>query len=84
MLWSCFNWSRLTAGNHSEQGKIMEAGWRGYAALALCRWQYFTMWRFPASRPDDSNSLKVVILIYSVVCPAGDIALVLCQRCAPA
>jgi nitrate/nitrite transporter NarK len=66
MLWSVSIKAASLLGNHSEQGKIM--GWmeglRGVGVMSLA---VFTMWAFSRFAPDDSNSLKVVILIYSVV-----------------
>ncbi|MEI9135605.1 hypothetical protein, partial [Pseudomonas aeruginosa] len=48
------------------QGKIM--GWmeglRGVGVMSLA---VFTMWVFSRFAPDDSTSLKTVIIIYSVV-----------------
>ena len=66
MLWSVSIKAASLLGDHSEQGKIM--GWmeglRGVGVMSLA---VFTMWVFSRFAPDDSNSLKAVILIYSVV-----------------
>jgi MFS family permease len=66
MLWSVSIKAASLLGDHSEQGKIM--GWmeglRGVGVMSLA---VFTMWAFSRFLPEDSNSLKVVILIYSVV-----------------
>jgi nitrate/nitrite transporter NarK len=66
MLWSVSIKAASLLGDHSEQGKIM--GWmeglRGVGVMSLA---VFTMWAFSRFAPDDSNSLKTVILIYSVV-----------------
>ena len=66
MLWSVSIKAASLLGDHSEQGKIM--GWmeglRGVGVMSLA---VFTMWVFSRFAPDDSNSLKTVILIYSVV-----------------
>lgn len=66
MLWSVSIKAASLLGDHSEQGKIM--GWmeglRGVGVMSLA---VFTMWVFSRFTPDDSNSLKAVILIYSVV-----------------
>ena len=66
MLWSLSIKAASLLGDHSEQGKIM--GWmeglRGVGVMSLA---VFTMWVFSRFAPDDSNSLKAVILIYSVV-----------------
>lgn len=66
MLWSVSIKAAALLGDHTEQGKIM--GWmeglRGVGVMSLA---VFTMWAFSLFAPDDSNSLKTVILIYSVV-----------------
>ena len=66
MLWSVSIKAASLLGDHSEQGKIM--GWmeglRGVGVMSLA---VFTMWVFSRFAPDDCNSLKAVILIYSVV-----------------
>lgn len=66
MLWSVSIKAASLLGDHSEQGKIM--GWmeglRGVGVMSLA---VFTMWVFSRFAPDDSNSLKAVILIYSAV-----------------
>jgi Na+/melibiose symporter-like transporter len=66
MLWSVSIKAASLLGDHSEQGKIM--GWmeglRGVGVMSLA---VFTMWVFSRFAPDDSNSLKAVIIIYSVV-----------------
>ncbi|HEY3590521.1 MAG TPA: MFS transporter [Buttiauxella sp.] len=66
MLWSVSIKAASLLGDHSEQGKIM--GWmeglRGVGVMALA---VFTMWVFSRFHPDDSSSLKTVILIYSGV-----------------
>ncbi|MFW0766809.1 MFS transporter [Trabulsiella odontotermitis] len=66
MLWSVSIKAASLLGDHSEQGKIM--GWmeglRGVGVMSLA---VFTMWIFSRFAPEDSNSLKTVILIYSVV-----------------
>ncbi|BBU81596.1 hypothetical protein EIMP300_29960 [Escherichia coli] len=66
MLWSVSIKAASLLGDHSEQGKIM--GWmeglRGVGVMSLA---VFTMWVFSRFAPDDSASLKTVIIIYSVV-----------------
>ncbi|MDQ4430397.1 nitrate/nitrite transporter NarK [Yokenella regensburgei] len=66
MLWSVSIKAASLLGDHSEQGKIM--GWmeglRGVGVMSLA---VFTMWAFSRFAPDDPQSLKTVILIYSVV-----------------
>jgi sugar phosphate permease len=66
MLWSVSIKAASLLGDHSEQGKIM--GWmeglRGVGVMALA---VFTMWIFSRFAPEDANSLKTVILIYSGV-----------------
>lgn len=66
MLWSVSIKAASLLGDHSEQGKIM--GWmeglRGVGVMSLA---VFTMWVFSRFAPDDSTSLKTVIIIYSVV-----------------
>ena len=66
MLWSVSIKAASLLGDHREQGKIM--GWmeglRGVGVMALA---VFTMWIFSRFHPDNSNSLKTVILIYSGV-----------------
>lgn len=66
MLWSVSIKAASLLGDHTEQGKIM--GWmeglRGVGVMSLA---VFTMWAFSLFGPDGSNSLKTVILIYSVV-----------------
>ncbi|MEX3020994.1 nitrate/nitrite transporter [Kluyvera sp. STS39-E] len=66
MLWSVSIKAASLLGTHSEQGKIM--GWmeglRGVGVMSLA---VFTMWAFSQFEPEDPNSLKTVILIYSVV-----------------
>jgi sugar phosphate permease len=66
MLWSVSIKAASLLGDHSEQGKIM--GWmeglRGVGVMALA---VFTMWVFSRFAPEDANSLKAVILIYSGV-----------------
>lgn len=66
MLWSVSIKAASMLGDSSEQGKIM--GWmeglRGVGVMSLA---VFTMWAFSRFEPDDANSLKTVILIYSVV-----------------
>lgn len=66
MLWSVSIKAASLLGDRSEQGKIM--GWmeglRGVGVMSLA---VFTMWVFSRFAPNDSNSLKAVILIYSVV-----------------
>ncbi|MBV4412709.1 MFS transporter [Enterobacteriaceae bacterium YMB-R22] len=66
MLWSVSIKAASLLGSHSEQGKIM--GWmeglRGVGVMSLA---VFTMWAFSLFAPQDSFSLKAVILIYSVV-----------------
>ncbi|WP_127959267.1 MFS transporter [Serratia microhaemolytica] len=66
MLWSVSIKAASLLGDHSEQGKIM--GWmeglRGVGVMALA---VFTMWVFSRFAPEDPNSLKTVILIYSGV-----------------
>lgn len=66
MLWSVSIKAASLLGDHSEQGKIM--GWmeglRGVGVMSLA---VFTMWVFSRFTPGDSNSLKAVIIIYSVV-----------------
>ena len=66
MLWSVSIKAASLLGDHREQGKIM--GWmeglRGVGVMSLA---VFTMWVFSRYAPDDANSLKAVIMIYSVV-----------------
>lgn len=66
MLWSVSIKAASLLGDHREQGKIM--GWmeglRGVGVMSLA---VFTMWAFSRFAPDDPDSLKTVILIYSVV-----------------
>jgi len=66
MLWSVSIKAASMLGDSSEQGKIM--GWmeglRGVGVMSLA---VFTMWAFSRFAADDPNSLKTVILIYSVV-----------------
>lgn len=66
MLWSVSIKAASMLGDRSEQGKIM--GWmeglRGVGVMSLA---VFTMWAFSRFAPDDPDSLKTVILIYSVV-----------------
>ncbi|MBV7404196.1 nitrate/nitrite transporter [Enterobacter sp. ENT03] len=66
MLWSVSIKAASLLGDHSEQGKIM--GWmeglRGVGVMSLA---VFTMWVFSLFTPEDSRSLKAVILIYSAV-----------------
>ncbi|WP_324722885.1 MFS transporter [Lelliottia sp. JS-SCA-14] len=66
MLWSVSIKAASMLGDSSEQGKIM--GWmeglRGVGVMSLA---VFTMWAFSRFAPDDANSLKTVIMIYSVV-----------------
>lgn len=66
MLWSVSIKAASLLGDHREQGKIM--GWmeglRGVGVMSLA---VFTMWAFSRFTPDDPNSLKTVILIYSTV-----------------
>ncbi|WP_058913510.1 MFS transporter [Entomohabitans teleogrylli] len=66
MLWSVSIKAASLLGDHSEQGKIM--GWmeglRGVGVMSLA---VFTMWIFSRFAADDANSLKAVIVIYSVV-----------------
>ena len=64
MLWSVSLKAASLLGDHSEQGKIMGLmeGLRGVGVMSLA---VFTMWVFSLFSPDDSNSLKTVILIYS-------------------
>ncbi|MFZ4833188.1 MFS transporter [Rouxiella sp. Mn2063] len=66
LLWSVSIKAGSLLGNHEEQGKIM--GWmeglRGVGVMALA---VFTMWVFSLFAPDNPNSLKAVILIYSSV-----------------
>ncbi|VEB95610.1 Inner membrane protein yqcE [Cedecea lapagei] len=66
MLWSVSIKAASLLGDHSEQGKIM--GWmeglRGVGVMALA---VFTMWAFSRFAPEDANSLRTVILIYSGV-----------------
>ncbi|EFS3867612.1 MFS transporter [Shigella boydii] len=66
MLWSVSIKAASLLGDHSEQGKIM--GWmeglRGVGVMSLA---VFTMWVFSRFAPDNSASLKTVIIIYSVV-----------------
>ena len=66
MLWSVSIKAASMLGDSSEQGKIM--GWmeglRGVGVMSLA---VFTMWAFSRFAPDDPNSLKTVIIIYSVV-----------------
>lgn len=66
MLWSVSIKAASMLGDSTEQGKIM--GWmeglRGVGVMSLA---VFTMWAFSRFTPDDPNSLKTVILIYSGV-----------------
>ncbi|MBW7982276.1 MFS transporter [Enterobacillus tribolii] len=66
MLWSVSIKAASLLGGHDEQGKIM--GWmeglRGVGVMSLA---VFTMWVFSRFAPEDPNSLKSVILIYSGV-----------------
>ncbi|WP_312628722.1 MFS transporter [Scandinavium sp.] len=66
MLWSVSIKAASMLGDSTEQGKIM--GWmeglRGVGVMSLA---VFTMWAFSRFAADDPNSLKTVILIYSVV-----------------
>ncbi|MEA1064161.1 MFS transporter [Erwinia sp. HR93] len=66
MLWSVSIKAASMLGSHSEQGKIM--GWmeglRGVGVMSLA---VFTMWVFSRFAPDNPNSLKTVIFIYSAV-----------------
>ncbi|HEI8867216.1 TPA: MFS transporter [Serratia odorifera] len=66
LLWSVSIKAASLLGNHEEQGKIM--GWmeglRGVGVMALA---VFTMWIFSLFAPENPNSLKTVILIYSSV-----------------
>lgn len=66
MLWSVSIKAASMLGDSSEQGKIM--GWmeglRGVGVMSLA---VLTMWAFSRFAPDDPNSLKTVILIYSTV-----------------
>lgn len=66
LLWSVSIKAASLLGNHEEQGKIM--GWmeglRGVGVMALA---VFTMWIFSLFAPENPNSLKSVILIYSGV-----------------
>ena len=66
MLWSVSIKAASLLGDHSEQGKIM--GWmeglRGVGVMALA---VFTIWIFSRFAPDNADSLKAVILIYSGV-----------------
>ncbi|PVZ83226.1 MFS transporter [Serratia sp. S1B] len=66
LLWSVSIKAASLLGTHEEQGKIM--GWmeglRGVGVMALA---VFTMWVFSLFAPENPNSLKSVILIYSGV-----------------
>lgn len=66
MLWSVSIKAASLLGDSHEQGKIM--GWmeglRGVGVMSLA---VFTMWVFSRFAPENANSLKTVILIYSGV-----------------
>lgn len=66
LLWSVSIKAASLLGNHDEQGKIM--GWmEGLRGVGVMLLAVFTMWVFSLFLPDDPNSLKSVILIYSGV-----------------
>ncbi|WP_159565383.1 MFS transporter [Budvicia diplopodorum] len=66
LLWSVSIKAASLLGNHEEQGKIM--GWmEGLRGVGVMLLAVFTMWVFSLFLPDDPNSLKTVILIYSGV-----------------
>lgn len=64
LLWAVSIKAASLLGTREEQGKIM--GWmeglRGVGVMGLA---LFTVWVFSRFHPDDPNSLKAVILIYS-------------------
>lgn len=64
LLWAVSIKAASLLGTREEQGKIM--GWmeglRGVGVMGLA---LFTVWVFAQFHPDDPNSLKAVILIYS-------------------
>lgn len=66
LLWSVSIKAASLLGNHEEQGKIM--GWmEGLRGVGVMLLAVFTMWIFSLFMPEDPNSLKTVILIYSGV-----------------
>ncbi|QKJ88365.1 MFS transporter [Paramixta manurensis] len=66
LLWSVSIKAASLLGDHDEQGKIM--GWmEGLRGVGVMLLAVFTMWVFSLFAPDNANSLKAVILIYSGV-----------------
>ncbi|PKH20884.1 MFS transporter [Enterobacterales bacterium CwR94] len=65
MLWSVSIKAASLLGSHEEQGKIM--GWmeglRGVGVMALA---VITIWVFSRFPAEDANSLRAVILLYSL------------------
>ncbi len=66
LLWSVSIKAASLLGTHAEQGKIM--GWmEGLRGVGVMTLAVFTMWIFSLFAPENPNSLKAVILIYSSV-----------------
>ncbi|MFS7160677.1 nitrate/nitrite transporter [Serratia proteamaculans] len=66
LLWSVSIKAASLLGDHQEQGKIM--GWmEGFRGVGVMTLAVFTMWIFSMFSPEDPDSLKAVILIYSGV-----------------
>ncbi|CAI1623380.1 MFS transporter [Serratia proteamaculans] len=66
LLWSVSIKAASLLGDHQEQGKIM--GWmEGLRGVGVMTLAVFTMWVFSMFSPEDPDSLKAVILIYSGV-----------------
>jgi len=65
LLWSVSIKAASLLGSHEEQGKIM--GWmeglRGVGVMSLA---VLSMWVFSLFAPDNPNSLKAAILVYSL------------------